>query len=234
MYAVKLGFEIDSNVYSRGQRGKWITLSTSSPAYPQPVKEDRTDAPEVPAPAGHPPLTFVAGINIWTIHYSTHEYMRAAGWGGWANNATHEIWLDVEDQMPRVTLTHELMHAARQAAREGGDREANDNDGENQFVTPAAPAFYHILRDNPALMAWLTTKEKRKTAQARKMGCLTSTAPCFGGTQQATTPSALYGKEIDVAPLPGPWACGACGWVRRDPRPEMRSPPPKVLPTSAA
>ena len=119
-------------------------------------------APKVSPPLDHPPLAFIAGASVWHIYYTTHEYMQASDCGGWTDRDKHEVWLDVEDREVRDTVAHELMHVAREIEREttgSGESLGTDTDNdENSFVTPAAPYYRRIMRDNPAMVEWLVRK----------------------------------------------------------------------------
>jgi hypothetical protein len=72
---------------------------------------------------------------------------------GYCDRVKLEIVIDsdLDPQIQRVTLWHELKHACNSWVID-----AIDNPNEEQLVTFSAPIEIQVLRDNPELVAWLT------------------------------------------------------------------------------
>jgi hypothetical protein len=133
-----------------------VAQSVANTSYTQPAMEDAP--PEVEAPAGHPPLKIVVGANVYTIHYTTSQWLFAHRAGGMTIPWSQQIWLGRNIEWTaleeRSTLLHELMHAAM-AARGFQGRFATPGEQEDFFIESVTPALLAILRDNPDLVKWL-------------------------------------------------------------------------------
>ena len=121
--------------------------------------EDFSFPPEVPAPVGHPPLRIVAGRFVYTVHYTTKEFLSHNFCWAFTRHSDHTIWLQ-RDYDSRETVTHELLHVAAWVGKnedqiffEGTPTGLQSN---HDFIVPASSVLLEILRDNPKLTRWLT------------------------------------------------------------------------------
>jgi hypothetical protein len=157
-----LGLEIESQIH---------TLQTRDDKSVAPLKDTAekwsSDPPEVAPPPDHPPLEIIAGEFIFTVHYTTREWLLANDCGALTMLDKHQIWLPVGWGYPRDTLMHELLHVAKYAGLRAHFDEGYKGRNpfeyqDHDFIVPAAPEVLQLLRRNPKLTAWLTDPEHKE------------------------------------------------------------------------
>jgi hypothetical protein len=140
----------------------WATRGTEISGIVISNKVAEDDPPEIPAPVGHPPLRIVVGSDVYSVHYTTAQFLLSHNCGGYTRTEAHEIWLGRDVDTPleiRHVVLHELMHAAIAATHHGGYAVRWEppltDDG---FIEATSPALLGILRDNPRLVHWLESE----------------------------------------------------------------------------
>lgn len=93
-------------------------------------------------------------VKVGPYTYSIQVTYKEQNWGH-VDHTQQRITVD-QDMTPerqRVSLWHELKHAVNEITA------IKDDDSEERFVQSSAPLEVQMLRDNPALVAYLTAKD---------------------------------------------------------------------------
>lgn len=166
------GFELKDKVhYAFMKHDTSYTLASPAIAAKADIVQWSSRPPEVRPPSDHPPLTIVGGADVYTIHYTTHEWLRDNQSGAATfedieddypalHGLNHTIWMYSGDPAPRATLMHELFHVAKYLG-DGQGWKFSDPPGQNHdFISTAAPEFLLLMRRNPGLVKWLSDNSK--------------------------------------------------------------------------
>ncbi|MDQ3541023.1 MAG: hypothetical protein M3440_10070 [Chloroflexota bacterium] len=86
--------------------------------------------------------------------YSVQAAYKETNWGH-VDMTQQRITIDqdLQPERQRICLMHEVIHACNDIAG------VRDDDTEERMVTYGAPLIVQVLRDNPALVAYLTAED---------------------------------------------------------------------------
>jgi hypothetical protein len=158
-----LGLEIETQVHALVTRDEMNVISFLHQADKDRAKWS-SPPPEIAPPRDHPPLEIVVGKSIYSIHYTTEEWLLANDCGAVTFQDKQQIWMSAGEGSPRTVLMHELLHVSKLAGSEAGfDKYYGDRNPfeyqDHDFINPSAPELLLILRRNPKLTAWLMDSE---------------------------------------------------------------------------
>ena len=100
------------------------------------------------------------GLEVWTIveHDIKADPLLTEGNYGYTQDPRNIIVIDkdLHESKKRVTVFHELMHAARMVFETGEPKKGADYEElEHHFIAVWENSLLLILRDNPELTEWL-------------------------------------------------------------------------------
>jgi len=89
-------------------------------------------------------------VRVGPYTYAVQVTFKGQNWGH-IDHTQQRITIDqnMTDERQRICLWHELKHAVNEITAVGND------DNEERFVQSSAPLEVQLLRDNPALVAYL-------------------------------------------------------------------------------
>jgi hypothetical protein len=168
LWAISLGLEVESKIQYRWFPKEQPTAITISPSWNWLTQDDSGRAEsegfsERPTPSDHPPKRLVIDGDTFTFHYARRSELLRQYCTAQIVLKDKQIWLpeDENGRELRQSVLHELMHAA--LYRAGGQYKhpvlSDSGDGE-PVVNPTSRILLDILRDNPKLIKWLTTRKQ--------------------------------------------------------------------------